>query len=50
MMMTVSYENDEGIVETKKFDFNTYKRGKPFVKGEELTVAIMPNDVLYVLK
>ena len=50
MMMKVTYENDEGNLETKDFEFNTYKRGKPFVKGEELTVAIMPNEVMYVLE
>ncbi len=50
MKMKVVYENDEGNLETKDFEFNTYKRGKPFVKGEELTVAIMPNEVMYVLE
>ncbi|MBU5487884.1 hypothetical protein KQI77_06835 [Clostridium sp. MSJ-8] len=50
MKMKVVYENDEGNLETKDFEFNTYKRRKPFVKGEELTVAIMPNEVMYVLE
>ena len=47
--ITVNYINDEGVMETKKYDYMCCKREKPIVKGEEITVAIFPDNTLYML-
>ena len=49
MEYTITYENDEGVMETKSYKVDSYKGRKPLVKGEEILIAIMPNDVMYVL-
>ena len=49
MKYIITYENDEGVMETKGYYVDVYK-GRKLVKGEEIIVAIMPNQVMYVLK
>lgn len=49
MKYTITYENDEGVMETKGYYVDAYK-GRKLKKGEEIIIAIMPNEVMYVLE